>query len=316
MKEKKSYILLFLIILSSVIATIIGIRWNSVYYGNDRIYSPSSPPLATAMVGLHDRVFEGDFKGQNASYEAESLSLSPDIPVSSDNLIAIAEGSDVDIFQDDLAIATLSNSEQQNEEVKLYDFTPVSEDYFDDACFIGDSRTVGISKYADIENATFLCETSLTIFDYERPKITYEGKKTSIRDVLTEKHFNKIYIMFGINECGSASAERFFEKYANTVNDIRLLQPGCIVFVEGSLLVTDKSSSESQTITNENISLRNYYLSLLENKHDIFYIDINESTLCEDGALVPEYTWDQVHIKAQYYPVWKEFLLEHGIVRT
>ena len=26
-----------------------------------------------------------------------------------------------------------------------------------------------------------------------------------------------------------------------------------------------------------------------------------------------DYTWDQVHIKAQYYPIWKEFLLRHAI---
>jgi lysophospholipase L1-like esterase len=175
---------------------------------------------------------------------------------------------------------------------------------------------VGISKYAGIDNATFLCNTSLTIFDYERPKITYNGEKTSIRDVLSTNQFGKIYLMFGINECGRTSAERFFEKYANTVNDIRLLQPGAIVFVEGNLLVTEKSSSESDNITNDNISLRNYYISLLENKQDIFYIDINESELCENGALIPDYTWDQVHIKAQYYPIWKEFLLEHGVVRS
>jgi hypothetical protein len=79
--------------------------------------------------------------------------------------------------------------------------------------------------------------------------------------------------------------------------------------------VTAKSSAQSKSITNENISLRNYYLSLLENKQDIFYIDINESPLCSEGALIPEYTWDQVHIKAQYYPIWKQFLLEHGVVR-
>jgi hypothetical protein len=122
--------------------------------------------------------------------------------------------------------------------------------------------------------------------------------------------------MFGINECSNSSAERYFEKYANTVNDIRLLQPGAIVFTQGSLFVTQASSDESDKITNDNIALRNYYVSLLENKQDIFYIDINESSLCTEGALVPDYTWDQVHIKAQYYPIWKDFLLSHGIVKS
>jgi hypothetical protein len=302
MKDKKSLILLLLIVFSSLIICAIGFYWNTLYELSDN-------PIAATMMGIHDKVYLGELNSRNVTLEASNLSIYPDEPELVQKALNLSEDDEDD------GISVLSEDNNQ-EDVTLYDFTTVDDDYFSDACFIGDSRTVGISKYAGIENATFLCATSLTIYDYEKPKITYNGKKTSIRDVLTENHFNKIYIMFGINECGSGTAERFFEKYANTVNDIRLLQPGSIVFVEGSLLVTAKSSSESKSITNENISLRNYYLSLLENKHDIFYIDINESSLCEDGALIPEYTWDQVHIKAQYYPVWKEFLLEHGVVRS
>ena len=41
--------------------------------------------------------------------------------------------------------------------------------------------------------------------------------------------------------------------------------------------------------------------------------DINESPLCKDGSLIQSYTWDHVHIKAQYYEIWKEFLLNHAI---
>jgi hypothetical protein len=303
MKDKKSLILLLLIVLSSLIMCAVGFYWNTLYELSDN-------PIAAAMMGIHDRVYLGELNSRNATLETSNLSVYPDEPEIVQKALNISDEDDED------GIAVLSEETETEANVTLYDFTTVDDDYFSDACFIGDSRTVGISKYAEIDNATFLCATSLTIFDYEKPKITYDGKKTSIHDVLTENHFNKIYIMFGINECGSATPERFFEKYANTVNDIRLLQPGAIIFVEGSLLVTAKSSSESKSITNENISIRNYYLSLLENKQDIFYIDINESSLCEDGALIPEYTWDQVHIKAQYYPVWKEFLLEHGIVRS
>jgi hypothetical protein len=303
MKDKKSLILPLLIVFSALAICAVGIYWNSVYGLSDN-------PIAAFMIGIHDKVYTGDLVGQDASLQVSNLSDYPDEPVVAQKALGI---SDTDESDEDLSI--LSDFEA-DEAAATYDFTTVDDSYFDDACFIGDSRTVGISKYADIDNATFLCATSLTIFDYEKPKITYNGQKTSIREVLEENHFGKIYLMFGINECSSASAERYFEKYANTVNDIRLLQPGTIVFTEGSLLVTASSSDESPKITNDNISLRNYYVSLLENKQDIFYIDINESSLCEDGALIPDFTWDQVHIKAQYYPIWKQFLLEHGIVKN
>ena len=45
-----------------------------------------------------------------------------------------------------------------------YEFSRVDESYFDDALFIGDSRTVGLRDYTDLsEHGEFLCETSLTI---------------------------------------------------------------------------------------------------------------------------------------------------------
>jgi hypothetical protein len=297
MKDENNKILLMLIVISSLIICIIGLHWNNVYKISDN-------PISGAMIGLHDKVYYGEFEGINAELSKSNLSDSPENPVLVQKALGIASSSD-----------TPTDSEEIDQSNVAYDFTAVDDSYFDDACFIGDSRTVGLSKYAGIENATFLCETSLTIFDYEKPKITYNGEKTSIRDVLSQNSFGKIYLMFGINECGSSSVERFFNTYANTVNDIRLLQSGAIVFVEGNLLVTAQSSMESETITNENISLRNNYLSLLENKQDIFYIDINTTELCEDGALVPDYTWDQVHIKAQYYPIWKDFLLTHAILK-
>ena len=35
----------------------------------------------------------------------------------------------------------------------------------------------------------------------------------------------------------------------------------------------------------------------------------------ENGNLHGDWTFDQIHLKAKYYQVWKEFLLDHGIVR-
>lgn len=204
----------------------------------------------------------------------------------------------------------------QNSQAKpvTYEFTTVDDSYFADAVFIGDSRTVGIESYSGIDNATFLCKTSLTIYDYEKAKVTYEGKKTSIRDVLCKKKFKKIYLMLGINECSYDTLESYFETYASVVADILSLQPEAFLFIEGNLSMTQKKSDESSKLNNTNLFLRNAAIETLANQKNIFYIDINESTLCEDGVLISDYTWDQVHIKAEYYPVWKDFLLAHGIV--
>lgn len=315
MKNQKSYTLLFLIVLSTCLFSILGHYWNIQYYRKTNAYTASTPPLTTAMRGLHDKLYLSDLSSLNTNYAVNNLIALP--------AAAQAESTDVVPSTNNLSdspaqgrlFAVASDSLQEEpEEIQTYEFTTATETYFADACFIGDSRTVGISQYAGIENATFLCKTSLTIYDYEKPKLIFNDEKMSIKDILTENQYAKIYLMVGINECGTGTPESFFERYREVVNDIRKLQPNALIFIQGNLFVTQSKSEESDSITNENIAARNALIATLANQKDIFYIDINESSLCEEGALVSDYTWDQVHIKAQYYPVWKDYLLQHAII--
>lgn len=305
--RKKYYMLLTLIAVSTAVFSILGYYWNVRYYHNENRYTISAPPLATAMQGIHDQLYMADLSGIRTSYAVDNLSI-----VSAGEPAALSD--EVQTPLSGILSSLTDVAVSLPEEPQTYEFTTATEDYFADACFIGDSRTVGISQYSGIENATFLCRTSLTIYDYDKPKITYENKKMSIQDVLAETQFAKIYLMVGINECGTGTPESFCERYRDVVEDIRRLQPEALIFIQGNLFVTRKKSDDNDSITNENISARNNLIATLANQKDIFYIDINESSLCEEGALVPDYTWDQVHVKAQYYPIWKDFLLRHAIV--
>lgn len=299
-KKTNSYALVILLVLSSIVFSLIGCQWNYTYYKNKTVFSQDTLPLAIAMNGIHDDLHLNLFNKQGK----------------------INVNSYKNIFIDVLTRTTDTNNIFRNAkvkhevpiDVKKYTFTKVDDNYFKDACFIGDSRTVGISQYADIPEATFLCKTSLSIYDYSKKKITYENEETSIQDVLSKRQFSKIYLMVGINECGVGTPESFLQEYSEVVQNIRQMQPSALIYIQGNLLVTEQKSEQQKHITNENISIRNKLISTLANQKDIFYIDINESNLCQNGSLIPDYTWDQVHIKAQYYEIWKDFLLNHAIV--
>ena len=316
MKEinnKKYYTLLILISVSTLMFSVLGFYWNYRYYHDEKPYSVSTPSLASAMRGIHDGLYATDLFSFRSDYAVDNLSV---IPAATQPVPSAEESSETQQpftgILSELAAAEPEAAVQA--EPEFYDFTTASDDYFADACFIGDSRTVGISQYSGIENATFLCKTSLSIYDYEKPKITYDDTKMSIHDVLSERQFAKIYLMVGINECGTGTPETFYERYRDVVMDIRRLQPEALIFFQGNLFVTKQKSEDGDSITNENIAARNDLIATLANQKDIFYIDINESSLCDEGALVSDYTWDQVHVKAQYYPIWKDFLLDHAIV--
>ncbi len=303
----KPYLLTFSILLSSLLFTLLGSYWNQEHYNADA-YSVKKPPLTFAMMGFHDGLLLREAKA-NPIDEVFLVEAAP--PVVEETLLPVSDVLEANVLELQPEVVALEEPLPET-----YSFTPVTEDYFQDAVFIGDSRTVGISEYSGIENATFLCKTSLSIYDYTKPKVVYNDKKTSIQEVLQNEKFGKIYLMVGINECSYGTPESFYELYREVVEDIRKLQPQALIFIEGNLLVTQKKSDSSQGVTNENISSRNELIATLANQKDTFYIDINKSSLCENGALIPEFTWDQIHIKAQYYSVWKDFLLAHGIIKN
>lgn len=206
---------------------------------------------------------------------------------------------------------------EEAEKEKLPEFETVTESYFDDALFIGDSRTVGIKKYTDLGNASFYSETGMSIYNIFDKKLlepTISDEKKSLEDVLTENTYGKIYLMVGINELGRGTADTYFAEYSKVIERIRQLQPEAIIFIEGNMNVTKEKSDNDPIFNNVNIGIRNAKIAALANQKDIFYIDINEAITDDEGYLMDEYTFDDVHLKAKYYSIWKEFLLAHGIV--
>lgn len=212
-----------------------------------------------------------------------------------------------------------SEETETSEEEQIYDFVRVEEDYFDDALFIGDSRTQGLFEYGGLEErAAFYCRTSLTVYDlFKKDKafIKEDGESLTLTEALTRHQFGKIYLMVGINELGTGTPESFFEEYARAVFKIRELQPDAVIFVEGIMRVATQKDASDPIFNNTGINIRNVEIATLADNRSIFYIDVNDVVCDENGNLHDDWTFDQIHLKARYYEVWKEFLLDHGIVR-
>lgn len=192
-----------------------------------------------------------------------------------------------------------------------YPFETVTEDYFDDALFIGDSRTVGLQDYTDLsEHADFYCETSLTI--YKVLEENFKGKGT-ILEALSKKSYGKIYLMVGINELGRGTTEDFMAKYTEVVDTLHELCPDAKIMIQGIMHVSEQKSSSDAIFNNSNISARNNAIATLADNVHFFYIDMNEAVCDENGNLNAEYTHDQIHLLGMYNDLWKQFLLEHGV---
>ena len=206
-----------------------------------------------------------------------------------------------------------------NETDKTYEFTQVDISYLDDALFIGDSRTSTLYEYAGWDNTDFYVEYGLTIWDVlDAPIASMPGsnEKISVYDGLSAKKYGKIYIMLGVNELGTGTADTYFEQFKTVISTIRELQPDAVIFIQSIMHVTDEIDHKGTYINNDEINARNDKIKTLADNKNVFYIDNNQ--LFDDpqtGKLNPDYTADGVHILARYVGDWQNFYLEHGIIK-
>lgn len=198
-----------------------------------------------------------------------------------------------------------------------YPYTLVGEDYFKDAAFLGDSRTMGISDYAGLE-ADFYCENGMTIYKLLGEKgVTWQktGEKVNMSEVLQQKKYGKIYIMLGMNELGYGDTEYFREHYQTVLEQIREWQPQAIIFLMANLHVSEEKNNLATEFNNININAKNAAAASLADGINVFYLDSNPYFTDENGLLKEELTFDGVHLYANNYAEWKNFLMEHGVVR-
>lgn len=199
---------------------------------------------------------------------------------------------------------------------EAWTYVDVDESYFDDAVFIGDSRTVGLYDYAGLDNAAFYASSGLTIYKlFEDPDGKYKDGnwKENIGTALSQRQFSKVYLMVGINEMGTGDVDYFMQNYEAAVDKIKELQPDAIIYLQSILRVTAERSEKGDYINNEGIDARNERIAGLADNERVFYLDINSVVCDETGGLNPEYTFDGVHLYAQHIHIWKEYLMSHGV---
>lgn len=207
---------------------------------------------------------------------------------------------------------------QGYEEQPEFYYETVGDEYFADAVFIGDSRTVGLYEYGELQDiSAFYASTGLTVhklFTAEIVEVPGQKKKITVEEALSGRQFAKIYLMIGINEMGTGTVESFLQAYEESVAHLRELQPDAVIYLQGIMQVTAERSAQGDYITNEGIDARNEGIAALADNETIFYLDVNEVVCDEDGAMISDYTYDGVHLKAQYITLWKDYLKNHAVV--
>jgi len=320
---KKCPILVGIVVITIALSIVSFIFKDTVYAGYaDKYESGDIPLLALALKGATDEVFPWSNASQEALLPQDMQPDEPDASTQQEESVTDTETpGDQPVPEEAAYISGDDVSEDSisgDSEDITYEFTEVDDDYFTDALFIGDSRTVGLSEYCEPldTRATFYAKISLTIFDvFKKEFIKTDEGKIGLEEALTQNQYGKIYIMLGLNEIGTGDSEYFKNAYAEVIDKIRELQPDAIIYIQGIMHVTAHKSDVDKNFNNEKINVRNAAISELADNKTVFYIDMNEAVDDEDGNLEAGLSFDDIHLKASSYERWYEFLLHNAIVR-
>lgn len=186
----------------------------------------------------------------------------------------------------------------------------VDESWFDDAIFIGDSRSQPMTAYAKLGNAHYFGDAGVSVFNVRFKKCYIEGySKILLPDLLSQHKYGKVYIMLGINGLYE-SHERILEEYQVLIDLIRETQPDAAIIINSIMMVGKYRSTTEKYYSLDNIYSLNEKLAELAVGDNMFYIDINELFADEEGYLPKEMSKDGIHLYSRYYKDWANWLIE------
>lgn len=203
-----------------------------------------------------------------------------------------------------------TTAEERPDDVLEQPAVEASRELFQDALFIGDSRTVGLMEYGNLGEAEVFANTGMTVFEAMKASVkTASGKKQTLSELLQSRSFGKIYVMLGLNELGYPQSS-IVEKYEELVKEIHTLQPDAMIILQANLHVSAKKSASSDVYNNQKINQLNAEIKRIADESGMYYLDVNPIFDDEQGNLDKNYTSDDAHVLGKYYDGWTTWIMD------
>ena len=202
----------------------------------------------------------------------------------------------------------------------------VASSYFDDAVFVGDSVSLGLSYYEAANDvlgkAQFLTAGSLgsgnalgAVTDSSvHPR--YNGTKMKVEKGVAACGAKKVYIMLGMNDIGAYGVDKSVANFKTLVQKILQEAPGVKIFVESvTPRVAQGAKSDNVTLNNKNITSYNRKLAALCSQQGWYFVNVAEVMFDSTGHLIRSYCSDPDGMGMHFAPAgckaWVDYLYTH-----
>ena len=175
----------------------------------------------------------------------------------------------------------------------------ISDDYYANSAFIGNSFADDLYTYSLVPNADFFARTGLSVDD----ALEGDGEKKPVTEELDNgKSYDRIFMIFGENELGWVDSGTFNYEYGELIDKVKELCPESRVYLLAITPVTKKSSDENINVTNnDRIREYNEIIKTLAEEKNAVYADVYSAVADKDGNLPVGAATDGVHFGKEYY---------------
>lgn len=186
--------------------------------------------------------------------------------------------------------------------------------YFNDAVFIGDSRTEGLMIYGKMpEGTTFYAVKGLNVNTAATAQIQDGEEQVTILEGLKRHAFKKVYVMLGVNELGWVSSQTFRDQYEKVIDRIQTDHPDATVVIQSILPVSQAQDDKKTYVNNARIREYNALLEDLAQEKGCVYLDVASAVSDETGCLRADLTFEGIHLNPAGCRAWLQYLKEHPV---
>lgn len=279
--------------------------------GGKRVRKPRLPSAAAALAAIALLLTAGAASGAAVSEPeraAEPVFMKQEAAAPAVKKAAVP---------DKISPAAPKEKARQEEDVfgPVPETEPVEDTYFDDAVFLGDSRTEGLFLYSGLKHGHAYTAVGATVESVFTKKNweTESGEKIPLLDAVAAQDCGKIYIMLGINELGWTKTSTFHDQYAKLIDRLREDHPGARVVLQSIPPVSAKQDAKQTYVNNERILVYNEAIRALAEEKECFFLDVAECLTGGDGVLPVKQTTDGIHFNVSGCGTWLNYLRTHSL---
>lgn len=192
----------------------------------------------------------------------------------------------------------------------------VDDSYFDDAVFLGDSLTVGMTYLPYVNQDNVLGVTGIHLHQVLDNKAypTRSGRMTTAVRAVEERKPAKIYLMLGTNGLAYTDMEDMIKDYTRLVTLLKEDNPDADIYIQSIPPATQSYVRNNSGFTVKKVVEYNTALLNMAKEQECYFLDTYSQFVTESGYLPRSLSSDNgVHLNDDAYDIMFRYLKTHTV---